>query len=223
MIGVLVPAHNEEHVLGACLHSLREAARHPDLAGEAICILVVLDACTDGSRSVALSMGAEILHVNQRNVGHARRVGARQLLRQGARWLACTDADSSVSADWLVRQLAFNAEAVCGTVRVDDWSQHAEHVRQSHERHYQSCEGHRHIHGANLGICAQAYLRVGGFRPLAREEDVHLVRDLERSGARIVWTHQTCVTTSARRDYRADGGFGAFLQNLDGVDNPLPT
>lgn len=216
MIGVLVPAHNEEQVLENCLRSLQEAARHPGLDGEPVCILVVLDACTDASEAVVRSLGVAVLRVEERNVGHARRAGAAQLLEAGARWLACTDADSSVSRDWLVRQLAFNAEAVCGTVRVDDWSQHAEHVRLQHERHYQSRENHRHIHGANLGICALAYQRVGGFRPLASDEDVHLVRELERSGARIVWTHQTCVTTSARHDYRALGGFGEFLQGLDG-------
>jgi len=223
MIGVLVPAHNEESVLGACLLSLRDAALHPELAGEPVCILVVLDACTDDSEAVALAMGAAVLHVNERNVGHARRAGAQYLLGEGARWLACTDADSNVSEDWLVRQLAFGAEAVCGTVRVSDWSAHSEQVRVRHDLHYQSREDHRHIHGANLGICALAYQRVGGFRPLPSDEDVHLVQDLERSGARIVWTHQTCVTTSARRDYRARGGFGAFLEHLDGLDQPGAT
>lgn len=214
MIGVLVPAHNEAEALGACLLSLQQAARHPDLNGEAVLILVVLDACTDASEAVALSSGVAVLRVNRRNVGHARRAGAAYLLEMGARWLACTDADSCVSHDWLARQLAFGAEAVCGTVRVSDWSAHGEQVRLRHERHYQSREDHRHVHGANLGVCARAYQRAGGFRPLPSDEDVHLVRDLERSGARIVWTHQTCVTTSARRDYRASGGFGAFLDSL---------
>lgn len=214
MIGVLVPAHNEAELLGTCLASLQQAARHPALNEEAVCILVVLDACTDGSEAVARAWGAAVLRVDERNVGHARRAGAAHLLELGARWLACTDADSSVDGDWLVRQLAFGAEAVCGTVRVADWSPRADQVRLIYESHYQYIEDHRHIHGANLGVCARAYQRAGGFRPLASEEDVHLVRDLERSGARIVWTHQTCVTTSARRDCRARRGFGEFLDGL---------
>jgi glycosyltransferase involved in cell wall biosynthesis len=214
MIGVLVPAHNEAELLGACLASLQQAALHPELQEEAVCILVVLDACTDGSDAVAHACGVAVLRVDERNVGHARRVGAAYLLELGVRWLACTDADSSVDRDWLVRQLAFGAEAVCGTVRVADWSPRAEQVRLAYDGHYQSSENHRHIHGANLGVCARAYQRAGGFRPLAADEDVHLVRDLERSGARIVWTHQTCVTTSARRDCRARHGFGEFLDGL---------
>lgn len=214
MIGVLVPAHNEAELLGACLASLQQAARHPELNEETVCILVVLDACTDGSEAVAHAAGVSVLRVEERNVGHARRAGAARLLELGARWLACTDADSSVDRDWLVRQLAFGAEAVCGTVRVEDWSPRVEPVRLIYEDHYQSHEDHRHIHGANLGVCARAYQRAGGFRPLPADEDVHLVRDLERSGARIVWTHQTCVTTSARRDCRAHHGFGEFLDGL---------
>lgn len=214
MIGVFVPAHNEAALLGTCLRSLQQAALHPGLDGEPVCILAVLDACSDDSESVAASLGVAMLEVHERNVGHARRAGAAWLLAQGARWLACTDADTCVSDDWLVRQLAFGAEAVCGTVQVSDWSAHDEQVRLRHEEHYQCREGHRHIHGANLGICARAYQRAGGFRPLPCNEDVCLVRDLERSGARIVWTHQTCVTTSARLDYRATGGFGEFLANL---------
>jgi len=214
MIGVLVPAHNEAAVLGACLASLQQAALHPELNAEAVCILVVLDACTDDSEAVARACGVAVLRVDERNVGHARRAGAAHLLELGARWLACTDADSSVDRDWLVRQLAFGAEAVCGTVRVADWSPRADQVRALYEAHYQSREGHRHIHGANLGVCARAYQRAGGFRPLPADEDVHLVRDLERSGARIVWTHKTCVTTSARRDCRARHGFGEFLDGL---------
>lgn len=214
MIGVLVPAHNEAELLGACLASLQQAALHPELNAEAVCILVVLDACTDGSEAVARARGVAVLRIDERNVGHARRAGAAHLLELGARWLACTDADSSVDGDWLVRQLAFGAEAVCGTVRVTDWSPRAEQVRPIYEGHYQSSEDHRHIHGANLGVCARAYQRAGGFRPLAADEDVHLVRDLERSGAYIVWTHQTCVTTSARRDCRAPHGFGEYLDEL---------
>ncbi|QRY77835.1 glycosyltransferase [Pseudomonas sp. PDNC002] len=214
MIGVLVPAHNEAQLLGACLLTLQRAASHPALGGERVHILVVLDACTDATESVARSLGVAVLRVSERNVGHARRAGAAHLLDLGARWLACTDADSCVGQDWLVRQLAFGAEAVCGTVRVTDWSPQAEQVRLRYERHYQSREDHRHVHGANLGVCARAYRRAGGFRPLTSDEDVRLVHDLQRSGARIVWTHQTCVTTSARRDYRARGGFGEFLDTL---------
>ncbi|HUD32119.1 MAG TPA: glycosyltransferase family 2 protein, partial [Variovorax sp.] len=67
------------------------------------------------------------------------------------------------------------------------------------------------IHGANLGVSAEAYERVGGFRPLACSEDVALVEALQASGARIAWSAAPRVTTSARADARARGGFGDTL------------
>jgi hypothetical protein len=67
------------------------------------------------------------------------------------------------------------------------------------------------VHGANLGVSAQAYLRAGGFAPLACSEDVALVEQLQATGARIAWSAAPRVVTSARRASRARGGFGDTL------------
>ncbi|QXI26313.1 glycosyltransferase [Pseudomonas vanderleydeniana] len=215
MIAVIVPAHNEAQHLGHCLTALKRAARNLESLGEEVRILVVLDHCTDASHSIAVAHGVSTLSINARNVGLARRSGAAMMLEQGARWLACTDADSCVPPDWLLCQLAFRADAVCGTVHVERWQAHQDAMlRQRYEAHYQPVEGHRHIHGANLGICARAYERAGGFRPLPLDEDVQLVNDLQQSGARIVWTARNSVSTSSRSDCRVHGGFGDFLTAL---------
>lgn len=215
MIGVVVPAHNEQALLGTCLAALNNAARHAEDAGEEVQILVVLDACSDGSRDIALACGVQTLEVQRSNVGYARGAGAAYMLERGARWLACTDADSTVPADWLLHQLAFKADAVCGTVRVDEWqAEHSVAVRQRYQGLYHDKDGHRHIHGANLGVCAKAYRRAGGFAPLPAHEDVHLVQALQKTGARIVWTAANSVSTSSRLDCRARGGFGDYLKSL---------
>ena len=52
------------------------------------------------------------------------------------------------------------------------------------------------------------------FRSLTCHEDVQLVRNLERSGASIAWSHTPQVITSARLDCRAEGGFGDYLKSL---------
>ena len=215
MIGVLIPVHNEEQLLEQCLESVLEAARHPGLNGEDVQALVVLDSCTDGSRQIAERVGVLTLELNARNVGLARAAGANHLLERGARWLACTDGDSCVAADWLVEQLALEADAVCGTVIPGAWHEGISAAAQTeYNRHYQHREGHRHIHGANLGVCSRAYRQAGGFPSLACHEDVHLVRQLERCGARIAWSARPRVTTSTRLDPRAKGGFGDYLRSL---------
>lgn len=229
MIGVMVPAHNEEALLGDCLRSVQLAAAHKDLRGEPVSIVVVLDSCEDRSADIASAFGAAILEVQERNVGHARSVGAQWLLAKGARWLACTDADSVVPDDWISCQLSFNADAVCGTVRIESWDGLSDAVRQRYTLDYQQREEHRHIHGANLGVCSHAYQRAGGFPSIVAHEDVALIRALEEEGAKIAWTALNCVCTSARLTARARGGFGDYLKALaadsltPGPDYNVPT
>jgi hypothetical protein len=84
-------------------------------------------------------------------------------------------------------------------------------VRRAYEAGYRDCDGHRHVHGANLGVSAQAYAQAGGFSALQVHEDVALVDAVLACGAYVVWTAAPRVTTSARRDCRIEGGFGSFL------------
>ena len=228
MIGVVVPVHNEEACLAACLEALTAAATCDALGGEAVSIVIVLDACSDRSQRIVLehAMQADArwrldcIAIDARNVGAARAAGARLLLERGARWLAFTDADTCVAPDWLRRQLQLDADAVCGTIAIDDWSPHAERagaLRAHFASTYTDADGHHHVHGANLGVCAQAYRRAGGFAPLACSEDVALVAALQETGARIAWSAAPRVTTSARRDARARGGFGDTLLQVVGA------
>ena len=214
MIGVVVPAHEEEEVIGACLQSLRRAACCPGLKGEQVMMIVSLDSCTDATGTIARGMGATTVDVRARNVGKARAHGAQVALDAGARWLAFTDADSTVASDWFTVQLAQGTDAVCGTVTVQDWGSYDECLRQQHHETYTDRDGHRHVHGANLGVSAHAYRLAGGFRPLKSSEDVDLVRSLHNSGASISWTAAPRVVTSARRNFRAPGGFGAALERV---------
>jgi glycosyltransferase involved in cell wall biosynthesis len=215
MIGILIPAHNEEDLLDECLNAALRASKHGLLAGEPVEVLVVLDSCTDRSAQIVSGYPVLSLSIDARNVGQARAAGARLLLERGARWISCSDADSRVADDWLVAQLGLGADAVCGTVTVEHWHESFDQAAQiRYHRHYQARDGHRHIHGANLGISADAYRWAGGFKPLVCDEDVQLVRELELSGANIAWSHRPQVHTSARLDARARGGFGDYLRQL---------
>ena len=214
MIGIVVPVHNEERLLARCLASLQQSARSALLGSEPVEIVVVLDACTDASHAIASQRNVTILQGDLRNVGAARAMGADHCLQRQARWLAFTDADTVVAPDWLAGQLEQGCDAVCGTVDVADWEDHAHATRQYFAAVYTDLDGHRHVHGANLGVSADAYRRAGGFLPLACSEDVALVDALQRCGASIAWSAAPRVMTSARKDFRCAGGFGATLLRM---------
>lgn len=221
MIGIVVPAHNEADYIGDTLVALIEAAAHPRLGGEEVRIVVVMDDCTDATASVVDRWAVEATAVKARNVGAARAAGADLLIARGARWLSFTDADTVVAPEWLVAQLALKSDAVCGSIGVRDWGIHgacADRLRLQFSRTYTDADGHRHIHGANLGVCATAYRRAGGFKPLATGEDVDLVGALQSCGARIAWSAAPRVWTSARVDARARGGFGDAILGVLAVE-----
>ncbi len=214
MIGVVVPAHDEQQRLPACLDSLAVAAGHPGLRGEAVAVVVVADACRDATAAVARAGGAGVVTLQARCVGRARAAGALRVLSRGARWLANTDADSVVAPDWLavqVRLARAGADAVCGTVEVDSGSRRLD---SAFRRDYADRDGHRHVHGANLGVSAAAYRAAGGWRSVPLGEDVLLVADLQAAGARIAWSARARVRTSARLRGRASGGFADHLASL---------
>lgn len=215
MIAVLVPAHDEEALIGGCMASVARAADAVMAGGEPVCVVVALDRCSDRTGEIARAHGAETVVLHDGNVGLARAAAAAHAIARGARWLATTDADSAVPADWLTAQLALDADAFCGVVAVDDWSGYPPWMARAFEGVEAVRDGHPHVHGANLGVAVDAYLRCGGFAPLGCSEDVALVDALVASGARIARRAHPRVLTSARRVARARGGFSDYLQQLE--------
>ena len=221
VVGIVVPARNEEDLLPAALRALDRAAQPVLRRGVVVDLLVVADSCADATvdgGAVRRSRRAR----GVRRCGRAgRAAGFRALLKrhQGTPrdrfWLASTDADSRVPANWLVGQLALaaaGADLVVGTVAVDDWSSHAPHVEARWRAGYDPRDGHGHVHGANVGARADAYVEVGGFAALDRGEDVALVAALAHR--RVLRTGAIPVLTSARPRSRAGGGFADHLAGL---------
>ncbi|MHB8505945.1 MAG: glycosyltransferase family 2 protein [Acidimicrobiales bacterium] len=214
---VVVPARNEEGHIGRCLDALEATCRACPVPSR---IVVVLDSCTDGTAAVAARSGVDVLAVRHGNVGRARDAGARLAIRRSTTspdrlWLASTDADSWVQPDWLAFMVAAadaGADLVLGTVRPETpdalllraWAA-AHHLR----------DGHRHVHGANLGVRASTYTDVGGYPPADTAEDVALAARINRCGGAVVLsTGEVPVLTSGRLVGRAPGGLAAYLRAL---------
>ncbi len=210
---VVIPAHDEVATLPGALASV--AAAGAEVQAD-VRIVVVLDACTDGTESV-VGPGIVSVTVDARNVGCARRAGFAEQPVGDDIWYCTTDADSRVPRNWFSAQslsAATGADVFVGTITPDGWSGWPPGVATSFARDYSNRDGHSHVHGANLGVRSTAYREVGGFAPLDEHEDVDLVSRLSTQGVAIAWSAQAPVMTSTRRMGRTPGGFAGALSEL---------
>ncbi|GAA1480289.1 glycosyltransferase family 2 protein [Gordonia sinesedis] len=222
-VSVIVPARNEQSLIGRCLRSIRDAEHQlhqrnstPIRTG----ITVVLDRCVDATGDIADDHGVRTVAIDAGTVGAARRAGATAALADRTtpadrHWLVTTDADSVVPADWLVEHLRLaerGAHLVTGLVMPDHRDLSA---GQRHRWSTTTCRqpGHSHVYGANLGIRADTYWAIGQFPPVPTGEDQALVDAARAAGATIVATDRGTVLTSARRCGRAPDGFAAWLHS----------
>lgn len=222
-VEIVIPARDEAALIPATLASVRRAMA--TVHGPRVGVTVVADRSRDATSALAAQAGATVLRCDAGAVGPARDAGCRAALAACAArgvapaqvWLACTDADTLVPAQWLVRQLHFadaGADAVLGTVAP---AEPRPLVRSAWRRRQHLAEGHPHIHGANLGVRGSAYEAVGGFGAHVLGEDVRLARRLQETGRRWVATDTTRVLTSARRQSRVTGGFADYLAGLEAL------
>lgn len=228
-VGIVVPARNEELALPGCLRALSAAVASATLP---VLMVVVLDSCTDESEAVvaamldSLSLPSRCMTSAAATVGGARREGVQHLLHEfgavdpAAVWIATTDADSLVPTNWIAGHAAHaraGAEIVAGTVDVQDWTCWQPAVEYVYRRQYEAGlagDGHGHIHGANLGIRADTYLALDGFRAVPHEEDVDLIRRAQAAGISVTWAMDIAVCTSARRAGRTSIGFAGHLRDI---------
>jgi len=233
-VGVVIPAHNEEHHIGRCISELTLALeRLPPETARAVC--VVLDRCTDRTSErlaaevdrLAARAAVEIAtNVEPSTVGALRDTGLRRTLRMltghplEATWLLSTDADTTVGPSWVLDHLRYadqGADAVAGMADLDDPGALGPRSGRRYARLLAAGihgDRHTHVYGANLGVRASAYLAVDGFPPSASGEDHQLCQRLRTAGRHIVSPIDVRVRTSSRRHGRASGGLADLLRAL---------
>jgi glycosyltransferase involved in cell wall biosynthesis len=96
-ISFVIPAHNEEKLLGKCIGSIREElARNPKVMAE---IVVVNNASTDGTRDIALHYpGVTVVEERLKGLVYARRAG---WVASSGELVANVDADTIMPKGWL--------------------------------------------------------------------------------------------------------------------------
>jgi glycosyltransferase involved in cell wall biosynthesis len=118
MISFIVPAHNEEAWVGRCVSAIRNGA---ESLGESHEIIVVDDASSDATASIAREQGAQVVRVEHRQIAATRNAGAQQA--QGD-ILFFVDADTLTNAPVIQSALrAVRAGAIGGgcVPRFEGW------------------------------------------------------------------------------------------------------
>jgi len=224
-VGVIVPAADEQDHIVGCLDAIRVAGNHLRAAAPRsirVRVVVVPDSCRDATEDLARSYpDTEIVATSARCVGSARAAGARHLIATepvspAEMWLANTDADSTVPPHWLTAMVAEadrGADLVLGTVLPGPGL--PDLVRLAWLARHHQCGNHPHVHGANLGIRADAYLNLGGWPQVSSDEDRILAQRASAAGhLRTVRTATIPVRTSTRLQARAPHGFSSYLHGL---------
>jgi glycosyltransferase involved in cell wall biosynthesis len=91
MVSFIIPAYNEEYLIGRTLCALHQAAQP---LGEAYEIIVVDDASSDRTAALAAAQGARVVTVNHRQIAATRNAGARVAAGE---MFVFVDADTEVS------------------------------------------------------------------------------------------------------------------------------
>jgi glycosyltransferase involved in cell wall biosynthesis len=193
MISFIVPAYNEEALIGRTLEALNRAAQ---TLGEAYEIVVADDASSDRTADIAEAHGARVVRVERRQIAGTRNAGAREAI--GDR-LIFVDADTLVSASVLRGALdAMNRGAAGGGSGVSfdgTVPRYAERVHPAMVRIFRA-----------LGIACGCFLfctrgafdAAGGFdETLFASEEITMSRALKRQGRFVVLRES--VITSGRK------------------------
>jgi glycosyltransferase involved in cell wall biosynthesis len=192
-ISFIVPAHDEETLIGATLRAIRRAA---EAVGGSYEVIVVDDASTDGTASMAAAEGARVVPVAARQIARARNAGAAAA---SGEWLIFVDADTLVTPQ-VVRATcrAFERGAIGGgaAARLDEASQwYAKLLMWLLAR---AARPVRIANGCYFFTTRPAFQEAGGFdERLFAGEEIALSRTLKKQG-RFVLLREP-VTTSGRK------------------------
>ncbi|HEX4416068.1 MAG TPA: glycosyltransferase [Lacipirellulaceae bacterium] len=97
MLSFIVPAHNEEALVGRTLEGICQAA---EAIGQTFEVILVDDASTDRTAAIARERGATVVQVNHRQIAATRNAGART---------ACGERFFFVDADTVVDERVLGA------------------------------------------------------------------------------------------------------------------
>ena len=216
-ISIVVPAYNEERLLGASLGQIKQAAESFVRFGWEVELVVCDNNSTDRTAEIAAAAGARVVFEPLNQIARARNAGAAAATGD---WLIFVDADTHPNADLFadVAEQIKSGRCLAGgaTIRLDEelfvprlvtglWN-------------FVSRTG-RWLAGSFIFVETAAFRKIGGFSlELFAAEELELAKRLKKLarelGREIIILHRHPIVTSARkmRLYSAGEHFAILLK-----------
>jgi len=193
MISFIVPAYNEEALIGRTLEGLNLAAR---AIGEPYELVVADDASSDRTAQIAITHGARVVRVELRQIAATRNAGAREA--RGDK-LIFVDADTLVSESGVRAAIeALNTGASGGGSAVNFDGTVPGYAKRVHPAMVRIFRALGLACGCFLFCTREAFAAAGGFdETLFASEEITMSRALKRQGRFVVLRES--VTTSGRK------------------------
>ena len=218
-ISVIVPAFNEEKLLGASLAEIKSAARAFVARGWSYELIVCDNNSTDRTAEVARAAGARVVFEPVNQIARARNAGAATA---NGDWLVFVDADThppmELFADMADRIATGKYIAGGATIRLDEKMFVAGCITRFWNL---VSRWKRFMAGSFIFVDAAVFKQVGGFsRELFAAEEIDLSQRLKKlakgSGRGIVILHRHPIKTSARkmRLYSAREHLGFIIRTI---------
>jgi glycosyltransferase involved in cell wall biosynthesis len=201
-ISIVIPAFNEERLLGESLTQIKSAAGAFTQRGWEIELIVCDNNSTDRTAEIARAAGATVVLEPVNQIARARNSGAAAATGD---WLVFVDADSHPSAELLadVAEQILGGQCLAGgcTLRLDEYYLPAEIITGLWNY---SSWFLKLLAGSFIFCDAATFRKIGGFsHELFAAEELELSKRLKKlareTGKRIVILHRHPLVTSARK------------------------
>jgi len=193
MISIIIPAYNEQRLLGCTLDKARAAV---EATGQPYELIVVDDASTDDTVRIAESAGAQVVKVNLRHIAAARNAGARS---SRGDVLVFLDADTLLPQSMLTAAMEAIEQGAVGGGTIVKFEGRTGIVARlciaiwnllSRVCHWAA--------GCFIFVRKEAFDAIGGFdEQYYVSEEIHFSAALKKLGRFVILPH--AVTTSSRK------------------------
>ena len=209
-VSIVIPAYNEEAIIGPCIEAVRRAVEHAELQEGEYEIIVVNNASTDRTREVASAYAVRVVDESWKGLTRAKQAGLKAARGE---LIAHPDADTLMPKDWLRKALTeFERHpklvALSGPYIYYDLSPYHQFLTKAwlgagfvfHLIIRDILRQGAMVQGGNYIARRDALLRIGGYDTSIEfyGEDFDIARRLSAVG-KVKWTWKFPMYSSGRR------------------------